>query len=150
MKKLLSVILAIAMRCSLCVGAMAYNGSDGETNGSEMIDVDPTVPMPCTVTESFQATLNGNESLNKDMVLSGDYRYFIMHIVNTGDYSINVDVDGKVYSVPANSGKYIHSTNRWSAGTYTIGFATAKVGVPMKGSVVCSIATTLEEVAFPS
>ena len=148
MKKFLSVMLAIAMTCSLCTSAMAYHG--GETEGSVAIGDEYDPIMPLLVSEAFNVTLDGNSSLDKTIVLGGDYRYFIIEIKNEGNNDIHVEVNGESYVAPVGNSKYyIHSTNKWPEGSFQVGFSSDSPSKTMKGWAICRIATTLDEVKFP-
>lgn len=148
MKKLLSIILAVTMLSSLCVNSMACSVSNG-SEGQEVTGPIISGPAPRMTTEGFDATLTGNKSLDKTIVLSGDYRFFIIEVHNTGKNAIRVDVNGTVYTVEASKVYYIHSTRAWDVGSYSVGFSSASTSGTMSGWATCKIATTQAEVAFP-
>ncbi len=144
MKKLLSIILSLSLLFAIGINAFASE-VNGE-NESCIVDVDPNAPSPYLMTESFTAVLDKNTSLQKQITFTKEYKFFTMTVRNTGDYAISVDVGNKVFTVDPHDSKIIYSSSAWSAGTYTFGFATKTTGKPMYGSVVCMLASTLEEV----
>ncbi len=147
-RKLFSVLLVVCLAFALSVTAFASNSLDPVSGTTTFVAIDPTEDPgiePYSSTGSFSGTLDGNEYVNYEMVLHGDYRYWRLRVDNTGDYDISVDANGDVYPVKAHSSGYIYSTSKWSAGTYTIGFSTKTIGQPMSGSVQCTLYTTLEE-----
>lgn len=146
-----AAITATAMLSYIGISLRAMAAGDESSGGpSEMVlvnpeDQKPTGPEPRLSTESFNVSLTGNQSLQKQMVLSGSYLYWIMTVSNTGSTDIQVDVNGTVYTVSAKTTGNIYSTSWWFPRTYTIGFTSVGAGTKMSGTAVCKICTTLAE-----
>ena len=85
------------------------------------------------------------EYVNYNMKIPGDSRYWKMTVTNTGDTDLQVNVNGQVFVVPAQTADCIYSTSPWEAGTYSVGFSSKVSSIKMKGTVSCTLYTTLEE-----
>lgn len=94
-------------------------------------------------TDSFSGSLSG-EYANYDMVLSEDYGFWNMQIVNSGDEDIQVELQGNVYRIKAHTSGCLSATSQWSEGCYQVGFSSCIPGGEMGGSVVCTLSGTQE------
>lgn len=99
---------------------------------------------PGGAADAFSGDLAG-EYVNYDMKIPGDSRYWKMTVTNTGNTDLQVNVNGQVFAIPAHTAGYLYSTSPWEAGTYSVGFSSKVPGIKMKGTVSCTLYTTLEE-----
>lgn len=145
MHRVIAFVLTLCTISAFCITALAcpYDSQTNVCNYIEYTDSEGEVA-PCNATGSFSGVLSG-EYVNYDMVIHGDYRYWKMTVTNTGSTDIQVNVNGQVFQVSAHTTGYIYSTSRWGAGTYSVGFSSKVPGIKMKGSVSCTLYTTLEE-----
>ena len=99
---------------------------------------------PCDAANAFSGDLAG-EYACYDMILQDPYGYWRMTVTNTGNTDLQVNVDGQVFAVPAQTAGCIYSTSLWEAGTYSVGFSSKVSGGSMDGTVSCTLYKTLEE-----
>ena len=143
--RLIAFVLSLCLICAFSIPAMAAGNDAPDSKCAYVETTDTSIDAnPYSATGSFSGPLSG-EYVNYDMVLHGSYRYWKMLITNNGDYDIQVDVNGKIFTVKAHTSGYIYSTNKWWAGTYKIGFSTKSPTHSMNGSVSCTLYTTLAE-----
>lgn len=141
-RSLIAIVLCFCLISVLSVSVLAANNEPANP-GCAYVEVTNPVE-PCVGTNAFQATLSGYTE-HQDLVLHGDYKYWKMLVNNTGDYDIQVDASGTVFTVKAHTSGYIYSTREWDAGTYKIGFSSKNLNSKMSGSASCMIYTTFEE-----
>lgn len=99
---------------------------------------------PGGAADGFSGKLAG-EYANYNMKIPGDSRYWKMTVTNTGDTDLQVNVNGQVFVVPAQTAGCLYATSPWEAGTYSVGFSSKIPGVSMDGTVSCTLYETLEE-----
>lgn len=79
----------------------------------------------------------GNTSGGQEMELTEIYPYWCIEIENTGNGTIQMEMQGEVYRVEAGTTKTFCSDEKWEAGTYTVSFSTTGYQ-PMQGSAICT------------
>lgn len=99
---------------------------------------------PCDAANAFSADLAG-EYVCYDMKFQDSYGYWKMTVTNTGNTDLQVNVNGQVFAISAQTAGYLYSTSPWEAGTYSVGFSSKVPGVSMDGTVSCTLYATLEE-----
>ena len=90
-----------------------------------------------TTERAFEFDFAGNTSGGQKMELTEIYPYWCIRIENTGDGTIQMEIQGEVYRVEAGTTKIFCSDEKWEAGTYTVSFSSAG-HQPMQGSAICT------------
>lgn len=85
---------------------------------------------------AFETNFGGNTSFGQKMELTEDYPYWCIEIENTGNGTIQMELQGEVYRVEAGTTKAFYADEKWEAGTYNVSFSTAGYQ-PMQGRVIC-------------
>lgn len=110
--RIIAIVLALCLMSVFSISVLAAENNDSDLGSAYAVVTDPgAIITPRSATGSFSGTLTG-EYVNYDMVLQGDYRYWRMTITNSGNYDINVNVNGKVYTVAKGDTGDIWSTNK--------------------------------------
>ena len=142
--RVIALVLTLGVLGVFCVTALTTS-YDPQTNMCSYIEcTDGEEKAAGNAANSFSGDLAG-EYACYDMKLQDSYGYWRMTITNTGNTDLQVNVNGQVFAVPAQTAGCIYSTSRWEAGTYSIGFSSKVPGVSMDGTVSCTLYATLEE-----
>ena len=142
--RVIALVLTLGVLGVFCVTALTTS-YDPQTNMCSYIEcTDSEKEAPDNATNAFSGDLAG-EYANCNMKIPGDSCYWKMTVTNTGDTDLQVNVDGQVFAVPAQTAGCIYSTSPWEAGTYSIGFSSKVSGGSMDGTVSCTLYATLEE-----
>lgn len=110
---------------------------------SAMIVLDNGAEETAHGNEAFSMVLDDNISLQNSMELSGNNLYWQIKVENTGNGIIVVEVDGDVHKVEAGKTVQIYSTSQWSAGIYTVSFASILPDT-MQGTAVCTVTDSID------
>ena len=86
---------------------------------------------------AFAANFGGNTSFGQKMELTADFPYWCIEIENTGNGTIQMELEGEVYRVEAGTTGTFYADEKWPAGTYTVSFSSAGFE-PMQGRVICT------------
>lgn len=139
-----ALVLTLGVLGVFCVTALTTS-YDPQVNMCSYIEcTDGEEKAAGNATNSFSGDLAG-EYANYDMITHGDFCYWRMTVTNTGNTDLQVNVNGQVFVVPAQTADCIYSTSPWEAGTYSVGFSSKISGVSMEGTASCTLYTTLEE-----
>ena len=142
--RVIALVLTLGVLGVFCVTALTTS-YDPQTNMCSYIEcTDGEKEAAGNATNSFSGDLAG-EYANYDMITHGDFCYWRMTVTNTGNTDLQVNVNGQVFAVPAQTAGCIYSTSRWEAGTYSVGFSSKVSGASMDGTVSCTLYETLEE-----
>lgn len=139
-----ALVLTLGVLGVFCVTALTTS-YDAQTNACSYIEcTDSEKEAAGNATNSFSGDLAG-EYANYDMITHGDFCYWRMTVTNTGNTDLQVNVNGQVFAVPAQTAGCIYSTSPWEVGTYSVGFSSKIPGVSMDGTLSCTLYETLEE-----
>ena len=140
-----ALVLTLGVLGVFCVTARttSYDSQANACSYIECTDGEKEAAL-CDAANGFSGDLAG-EYANYDMKIPGDSRYWKMTVTNTGDTDLQVNVNGQVFVVPAQTAGCLYATSPWEAGTYSVGFSSKVSGIKMKGTVSCTLYTTLEE-----
>lgn len=140
-----ALVLTLGVLGIFCVTALttSYDAQTNACSYTECADSEEETA-PDGAADGFSGEIAG-EYACYDMKFHDSYGYWKMTVTNTGDTDLQVNVNGQVFAVPAQTAGYIYSTSRWEAGTYSIGFSSKVPGVSMDGTASCTLYTTLEE-----
>lgn len=142
--RVIALVLTLGVLGVFCVTALTTS-YDPQTNMCSYIEcTDGEEKAAGNATNSFSGDLAG-EYVCYDMKLQDSYGYWRMTVTNTGNTDLQVNVNGQVFRVPAQTAGYLYSTSRWEAGTYSVGFSSKVPGVSMDSTVSCTLYATLEE-----
>ena len=140
-----ALVLTLGVLGVFCVTALTTS-YDPQTNMCSYIECTDgeKEAAPCDAANAFSGDLAG-VYVNYVMKIPGDSRYWKMTVTNTGNTDLQVNVNGQVFRVPAQTAGCIYSTSPWEAGTYSVGFSSKVPDVTMDGTVSCTLYETLEE-----
>lgn len=140
-----ALVLTLGVLGVFCVTALTTS-YDPQTNMCSYIECadGEKEAAPCDAANAFSGDLAG-EYVCYDMKFQDSYGYWKMTVTNTGNTDLQVNVNGQVFAISVHTAGYLYSTSPWKAGTYSVGFSSKVPGIKMKGSVSCTLYTTLEE-----
>ena len=142
--RVIALVLTLGVLGAFCVTALTTS-YDPQTNMCSYIEcTDGGEEAADNATNSFSGDLAG-EFACYDMKLQDSYGYWKMTVTNTGNTDLQVNVNGQVFRMPAQTAGCLYSTGPWKAGTYSVGFSSKVPGVSMDGTVSCTLYATLEE-----
>ena len=143
--RITALVLTLGVLGVFCVTALTtpYDPQVNMCSYIECTDGEKEAAL-CDAANSFSGDFVG-EYVCYDMILQDSYGYWRMTVTNTGNTDLQVNVDGQVFRVPAQTVGCIYSTSPWEAGTYSVGFSSKVPGVSMDGTVSCTLYATLEE-----
>ena len=143
--RVIALVLTLGVLGVFCVTALttSYDPQTNMCSYIECTDGEEEAAL-CDAANGFSGDLAG-EYANYNMKIPGDSCYWKMTVTNTGNADLQVNVNGQVFAVPAQTAGCIYSTSPWEAGTYSVGFSSKVPGASMDGTVSCTLYTTLEE-----
>ena len=142
--RVIALVLTLGVLSVFCVTALTTS-YDSKRNMCSYIEcTDSGDEAADNATNAFSGDLAG-EYVCYDMKLQDSYGYWKMTVTNTGHTDLQVNVDGQVFRVPAQTAGCLYSTSPWEGGTYSVGFSSKVPGVSMDGAVSCTLYAALEE-----
>ena len=140
-----ALVLTLGVLGAFCVTALttSYDAQTNACSYTECADSEEGTA-PGGAADGFSGELAGGYA-NYNMKIPGDSCYWKMTVTNTGGTDLQVNVNGQVFAISAHTEGYLYSTSPWETGTYSVGFSSKVPGIKMKGTVSCTLYTTLEE-----